>query len=63
MASEYALYKGDELLIIGTIEEIASRFKVKPATIKFYGSPAYQRRTGKKESGRRALVRLDDDET
>ncbi len=63
MSKEYALYKGDELLIIGTIAEIASRFKVKPATIKFYGSPAYQRRTGKKEYGRRALVRLDDDET
>ncbi|WP_373757833.1 hypothetical protein [Jeotgalibaca porci] len=61
MTSEYGLYKGDDLLIIGTIAEIASQFKVKPATIKFYGSPAYQRRAGKKESGRRALVRLDDE--
>ncbi|WP_373815742.1 hypothetical protein [Jeotgalibaca porci] len=61
MANEYALYKGDELLIIGTIAEIASRLKVKPKTIRFYGSPAYQKRAGKKEYGRRTLVRLDDE--
>ena len=63
MANEYGLYKGDELLIIGAIAEIASQFKVKPATIRFYGSPAFLKRAGKKEYGRRALVRLDDDET
>ncbi|MBF2450257.1 hypothetical protein [Listeria welshimeri] len=42
---EYALYKADELLIIGTVEELAEFQKVKRETILFYATPTYQKRT------------------
>ena len=41
---EYALYKGDEFLQIGTIKELAEYLNVKPKTIQFYASPTYQKR-------------------
>ncbi|EAD9159838.1 hypothetical protein AOE70_05890 [Listeria monocytogenes] len=43
--TEYALYKADELLIIGTVEELAEFQKVKRETIVFYATPTYQKRT------------------
>ncbi|HEM5096647.1 TPA: hypothetical protein U1359_000058 [Streptococcus suis] len=42
---EYALYKGDKLLAIGTAKELAERFGMKVSTIHFYKSPAYIKRT------------------
>lgn len=45
--SEYALYRGDEFIMIGTIDELAKFKNVKKSTIMFYGSPAYGKRTKK----------------
>lgn len=42
---EYALYKGDEFLTIGTKKELAEYLKVKIETISFYASKVYLRRT------------------
>ena len=42
--STYALYKGDELLGIGTILEIANKLGLKPCTVRFYSSPTYKKR-------------------
>ncbi|HFI0306354.1 TPA: hypothetical protein ACGOVM_002293 [Streptococcus suis] len=53
---EYALYKGDELLAIGTAMELAERFGVKVSTIHFYKSPAYIKRTN--ESKARRLIEI-----
>lgn len=44
---EYALYKGDKLLIIGTIDEIAKNQNVQKKTIYFYHSKAYLKRRKK----------------
>lgn len=52
---EYALYKGEELLAMGTKREIAEQLGVKPSTIGYYGTPVYARRTS--DNGRR-LVKL-----
>ena len=41
---EYALYKGDKFLTIGTIEELAAYLNVKRKTITFYASPTYLKR-------------------
>lgn len=54
---EYALYKGEELISIGTIDELAKLRGVKPATIKFYGTPSHAKRN---RNGLR-LVKLEDD--
>ena len=44
-AKEYALYKGDKLLAMGTKKEIAKQLGVKPSTIGFYSHPSYANRT------------------
>lgn len=54
---EYALYKGDELIMIGTVEEIAKHQGVKESTIHFYHSPTYKKRT---KNGY-VLKRIDDE--
>ena len=39
MKKEYAVYKGEKLLCIGTVDEIAKEFNVKK-TVYFWASPA-----------------------
>lgn len=61
--TEYALYKGEELLMIGTIEEIAKARGVKVESIKYYLYPAYQRRISKRKSKNYlTLTKLEDDD-
>lgn len=55
---EYALYKGDELLGIGTLKELANKTGVKPSAIYFYISPTYRKRSGESKN-RRILIKLD----
>ncbi|WP_036069986.1 hypothetical protein [Paenilisteria rocourtiae] len=55
---EYALYKGDTLLQIGTVDELAAFKKVKRKTILFYATPSYRKRTS--EKGLRT-IRLEED--
>jgi len=54
----YALYKGDELLDVGTKRELAERRGVKPETISFYATSEYQRR-GKHHGNRLMAVMVD----
>lgn len=59
---EYAIYKGENLLAIGTERQLARDLGVKIETIKFYRSPAYARRLAKrKKRGEncRVIVVLD----
>jgi hypothetical protein len=58
MTKEYALYKGEKLLAIGTRRELAKKFNVKLNTITFYGTPTYQKRN--KGDNCRVLVCLED---
>ncbi|MGE7545033.1 hypothetical protein [Sporosarcina newyorkensis] len=60
----FALYKGDELLSVGTIEEIAEELNVLPETVLFYGTNVYKRRleTRKNPKNCRELVELEDDD-
>lgn len=54
---EYALYKGDELLDIGTLKYLSEKFKVKIKTLLFYQTPSQKKRTS--ENKGRRLVRLE----
>ena len=57
---EYALYKGENLITIGTIDEIAKLQCVKRKTILYYQSPAHLRRNRKSHIGNyKVLVKLD----
>ena len=60
--NEYAVYKGDTLLAIGTAVECAEELNVLPDTIKFYTTPTYQRRLAKRKNPRnyRVVIKLDD---
>lgn len=53
---EYALYKGEEIIAMGTKREIAEKLGISVNTITFYGTPSYAKRTSEK-NGRR-LVKL-----
>lgn len=44
---EYALYHGDEFIVLGTIKEIAKFQNVKEDTIKFYANPCSKKRNNK----------------
>lgn len=55
-AKEFALYKGEELIAMGTKREIAEQLGVSAITIGYYGTPVYARRTS--ESKGRRLVEL-----
>lgn len=52
--NEYALYKGDELLDMGTLEYLSKKFNVKKKSLLFYQSPSYKRRTSD-QRGRRII--------
>ena len=54
---EYALYKGDNLLAMGTIDEIAERLDARVEAIKFIATPHYEGRTD--PSRARRLVKID----
>ena len=53
----YALYKGEEQLAEGTLDELAKIFDVKRKTLLFYQSPAHCERRNKGKS--RVLVRVE----
>lgn len=55
--NEYALYKGDELLDVGTLEYLAKKFNVKIKMLLFYQTPTQKKRTS--ENKGRRLVRLE----
>lgn len=55
---DYALYKGDDLLAIGTMKEIAEQMGVKYRTIMYYKTPSQSKRT--KGNGR-ILIPLEDE--
>lgn len=57
---EYALYKGEQMVAIGTVKEIAAERGVKPKTIRFYMSGVYQRRSKSAVNNRLQLVKLED---
>lgn len=41
---EYAVYKGEDHIAFGTLEELAKKLDVQPRTIYFYSTAVYKRR-------------------
>lgn len=50
--SEVAVYRGDEMLCTGTVQECAKKMKVLPETIRFYTTPTYRKRLALRKNGR-----------
>lgn len=40
----YVVYKGDEIVAIGSKQEAAEQLGVKPSTVEWYAAPAARRR-------------------
>lgn len=61
---EYAIYKGEELLFMGTMRECAEFLGVKYETAIFYNCSAYKRRIEKRQKARNytVLVCMDSDD-
>lgn len=60
---EVAVYKGDSLLCIGTVDECAEQMNVKKSTIQFYLTPSYRKIVEKRKRARNYIsaVRLEDE--
>ena len=56
----YALYKGDEIIAIGTLKELGKLLNVLPRTIFFYSTPTYKKRN--KGGNSYIVIRIDDEE-
>lgn len=57
---DIAVYKGEEELCMGTIEECAAKLGVKRETITFYMTPTYKERlVNRKNVNSREVVTLD----
>lgn len=61
---EYALYKGEELLAIGTIPHIARVMGVQRNTMTYYRTQVYKNKLAKRinSTNARILILLDDEE-
>ena len=55
---EFFMYKNEEIVGCGTLEELAEKFNVKLATMKYYAAPSAHRRY---EGRGTCLVELEDD--
>ena len=53
---EFALYKGEEIIAMGTKSEIAKQLGISVHSVTVYGTPSYAKRTSEKD--RRRLVKL-----
>lgn len=50
MAKEYAVYKGDELICIGTAKECADILNIKPSSVKWLTTPTAKKRLAKRKN-------------
>ena len=55
---KYAVYKGEELLAIGTSYQLAEHFNVKRETVKWWASPTNRRKVEAGKGKRKVAVRL-----
>ena len=62
MSDDYALYKGDTFLYIGTLSEIAQYLGVKYETVRFMNSSVYKKRAKDNLNNRKVLIKIEDDE-
>lgn len=61
---EYAVYKGESLICMGTMRECAEQMGILVQTVRFYLTPAYQRRLAGRKKARNyiSIFEMKDDE-
>ena len=58
---EYAVYRGDTLVAVGTSKEVAEQMGIKQKTLWWYTTPAYKKRV-KSGRNKQEVIILDDKE-
>lgn len=59
---EYAIYKGDKFIDLGTKEYLAKKLGVKEETIYFYSTPTYKKRSkNNKDNDRMVVIKIEED--
>ena len=61
MQKEYALYKGDRFIDLGTRKYLSELLNVTEQTIYFYATPTYKKRGGE-NNNRYVVIEIEDDE-
>lgn len=56
MLKEYAVYRGENMLAIGTAKECAEILNVKQDTIKYYVTNAYKRKLAKRKNPEKCIT-------
>lgn len=54
--TEYALYKGDKFIDVGTIRELAKRTGINPNTLKYIAAPIHHKRVSGREIENDTLI-------
>lgn len=62
-AEEFAVYKGEDFICIGTLQECADHMGVLVETVRFYTTDTYRRRVAKRKNARNyiTVTELEDD--
>ena len=59
---EFALYKGENVLAIGTISDIANQLEVRKDTIAYYKTQAYRRKLEKRKNSNNPIILIEIEE-
>ncbi|WMM24083.1 hypothetical protein RBU61_14280 [Tissierella sp. MB52-C2] len=59
---EFALYKGEDILSIGTISDIANQLEVRKDTIAYYKTQAYRRKLDKRKKSNNPMILIEIEE-
>lgn len=60
MSAEFVIYRGDEVVTVGTAAECAERMGVSEATVRWYASPACKRRAAESGGARITAERVEE---
>lgn len=62
MDTQYSVYKGDEFIFIGTLDEVAERLGVSTKSVKWMATPAAKKRADKPGSTKMIVEKVEVDQ-
>lgn len=62
MSIQYAVYKGDDFIFMGTLEEVAERLGVSTKSVKWMATPAAKKRADKPGSTKMIVEKVEVDQ-
>lgn len=62
MSIQYAVYKGDDFIFMGTLEEVAERLGVSTKSVKWMATPTAKKRADKPGSTKMIVEKVEVDQ-